>query len=124
MRQMKEFVQRFTAHELFTDGRHEMRVLPVAVHRYEDQDERLIDGAIFVIAIGTHPEATLFLEAVRPADEDKPIWKFAVGRSGAAEMVVNYDDKEARHLPLIETFPPPTSSYWRMILKVEEKGGK
>jgi hypothetical protein len=121
MRQMKEFVQRFTAHELFTDGRHEMRVLPVAVHRYEDQDERLIDGAIFVIAIGTHPEATLFLEAVRPADEAKPIWKFAVGRSGAAEMVVNYDDKEVYHLPLIETFPPPTNSYWRMVLKKGEE---
>jgi hypothetical protein len=121
MRQMKEFVQKFTAHEFFTDGRHEMRVLPVAVHRYEDQDERLIDGAIFVIAIGTHPEATLFLEAVRPADEGNPIWKFAIGRSGAAEMVVNYDDKEVHHMPLIETFPPPTNSYWRMVLKGEEK---
>jgi hypothetical protein len=121
MRQMKEFVQKFTAHEFFTDGRHEMRVLPVAVHRYEDQDELLIDGAIFVIAIGTHPEATLFLEAVRPADEDMPIWKFAVGRSGAAEMVVNYDDNEVHHMPLIEPFPPPTNSYWRMLLKGEEK---
>jgi hypothetical protein len=121
MRQMKEFVQRFTAHELFTDGRHEMRILPAAVHRYEDQDERLIDGAIFVIAIGTHPEATLFLEAVRPADEAQPVWKFAVGRSGAAEMAFHYDDKEVYHLPLIEPFPPPTNSYWRMILKAEEK---
>jgi hypothetical protein len=45
----------------------------------------------------------------------------AIGRSGAAEMVVNYDDKEVHHMPLIETFPPPTNSYWRMVLKGEEK---
>jgi hypothetical protein len=121
MRQMKEFVQKFTAHEFWTNGRQEMRVLPAAVHRYEDQNQKMIDGAIFVIAVGTHPEATLFLEAVHPPDEAKPIWKFAVGRSGAAEMVFTYDDKEVYHLPLIETFPPPTNPYWRMILKVEEK---
>jgi hypothetical protein len=121
MWQMKEFVQKFTAHEVFTDGRHEMRVLPGAVHRYQDQDERLIDGAIFVIAIGTHPEATLFLEAVRLDDDARSIWKFAIGRSGAAEMVVNYDDKEVHHVPLIETFPPSTNSYWRMVLKREER---
>jgi hypothetical protein len=121
MRQMKEFVLKFTAHEYWVNGRHEMRILPAAVHRYEDQDQRLIDGAIFVIAVGTHPEATLFLEAVQPADGAKPIWKFAIGRSGAAEMVVKYNDKEVHHLPLIEKLPPPTSTYWRMILTVEEK---
>ena len=124
MRQMREFVRKFTAHEFWVNGRQEMRIVPAAVHRYEDADQRLIDGAMFVIAVGTHPEATLFLEAVHPADEAKPIWKFAVGRSGAAEMVVNYDDKEVHHMPKIETFPPPTNSYWRMILKVEDKAGK
>lgn len=123
LRQMKAFIQKFTAHELFSDGRHEMRILPAAVHRYEDQDTGLIDGAVFLIAIGTHPEATLFLEAIRSDGEARPIWKFAVGRSGAAEMVVNYDDKEVHHMPLIETFPPATNSYWRMVLKGDEKDG-
>src|SRR5262249_28919455 len=100
-RQMKEFVQKFSAHEFWLNGRHEMRVLPAAVHRYDDKEQQLIDGAMFVIAVGTHPEATLFLEAARPDDTDQPIWRFAVGRSGAAEMVVNYDDKEVAHLPRI-----------------------
>ena len=54
----------------------------------------------------------------------KPIWQFAVGRSGAAEMVVLYDDKEVQHMPLIETFPPPTNTYWRMVLKVNEQGSQ
>jgi hypothetical protein len=121
LRQMKEFVQRFTAHEFFTDGRHEMRILPAPVHRYEDDDQGLMDGAIFLIAIGTHPEATLFVEATRRDDAAQPIWKFAVGRSGAAEMVISYDDKEVHHLPLIEAFPPSTNSYWRMMLKGDQK---
>ncbi|TXT32347.1 MAG: hypothetical protein FD138_2071, partial [Planctomycetota bacterium] len=124
MRQMKEFVRKFSAHEFWQNARHEMRLLPAAVHRYDDPDRKLIDGAIFVIALGTHPEATLFLEAAHPADERKPLWQFAVGRSGAAEIVVSYDDKEVHHAPLIETLPPPTNSYWRMILNVEAKGGQ
>jgi hypothetical protein len=101
-----------------------MRNVARWLHRYEDRDRQLLDGAIFAIALGTHPEATLFLEAVQPADEAKPIWQFAVGRSGAAEMVVLYNDKEVHHVPLIETFPPPTNTYWRIVLKVGEPGGK
>lgn len=124
MRQMKEFVRKFSAHEIWEKRRDELRLLPAAVHRYDDPDQKLIDGAIFMIALGTHPEATLFLEAVHPADQPKPLWQFAVGRSGAAEIVVSYDDKEVHHVPLIETFPPATNSYWRMVLKVEEPGSK
>ncbi len=121
MVQMKQFVRRFSAHEFYTSGRVEMRLLPAAVHRYEDRECGLIDGAIFVIAEGTHPEATLFLEAAQPADEARPSWQFAIGRSGAAEMVMFYDDKEVHHLAEIETFPPPTNSYWRMLVKGVEK---
>ena len=120
-RQMKAFSRQFTAHEFWENARHEMRILPVPLHRYEDRDQKLLDGAVFGIVLGTHPEATLFLEAIQPADESKPVWHFAVGRSGAAEMVVNYEDKEVHHMPLIETFPPSTNTYWRMILKAEGK---
>ncbi len=96
-------------------------MLPSAVHRYDDRERGLIDGAIFVFAEGTHPEATLFLEAVQSTDEAKPIWQFAIGRSGAAEMVMFYDDSKVHHLPQIETFPPPTSSYWRMLMTAVDK---
>lgn len=123
MGQMKQFVRRFSAHEFYESGRVEMRLLPAAVHRYDDLESGLIDGAIFVIAEGTHPEATLFLEAVQPAGEAKPIWQFAIGRSGAAEMAMFYDDTEVHRLPAIETFPPSTSSYWRMIRKVAGQAG-
>jgi hypothetical protein len=119
--QMKEFVRRFSAHEFYESGRVEMRLLPAAVHRYAGPEGGLIDGAVFVMAEGTHPEATLFLEAVQPAGDANPIWQYAIGRSGAAEMVMFYDDKEVHRLPKIETFPPATSSYWRMIRKVADE---
>jgi hypothetical protein len=115
--QMKQLARRFTAHEFYTSGRVELRLLPAAVHRYADLEQGLIDGAIFVLAEGTHPEATLFVEAVEPAGDAKPAWQFAIGRSGAAEMVIYLGDKEVHRLPAIDTFPPATSSYWRMLLK-------
>ena len=114
MRQMREFGRKFSAHVFWEKARQEMRLLPTAVHRYSDRDHHLVDGAIFAIAVGTHVEATLFLEAAHPVNEPKPLWQFAVGRSGTAEMIVAYDDKEVHHGPQIENFPPPTSSYWRM----------
>ena len=124
LRQMKEFARRFSSHEFVKGERREMRVLPVPVHRYEDRERQLRDGAIFVIAHGTHPEATLFLEAVQPEGEAKPDWQFAVGRSSTVEVVVLFDDKEVHHMLLIESFPPSTSSYWRMALNLEEQEKK
>jgi hypothetical protein len=123
MAQMRSLVRSFSAHEFWQKGRHELRLLAAPVHRYEDRERGLIDGALFVIAHGTHPEATLFLEAVQGADKNEPLWQFAIGRSGAAEIVVLYNDKEVHHLPAIASFPPPTSSYWRMTSKLDS-GGK
>ncbi|HLQ46720.1 MAG TPA: hypothetical protein VK137_18395 [Planctomycetaceae bacterium] len=124
LRQMKEFSRKFSAHEIHR-GRHELRVLTTPVYRYEDRDQKLIDGALFVIAHETALEATLFLEAVQPDDAAKPIWQFAVGRSGTAEIVVLYDDKKVHHLPAVEVIPPPpTESYWRMQVHVTKETSK
>jgi hypothetical protein len=128
LRQMKGFVQRFSAHQRWTwqegDGsRHELRLLTTPVHRYEDRDQRLIDGALFVVAQGTNPEATLFLEAIQPVGETKPIWQFGVGRSSFAEQIVNYEDQEVFHDPPVkfdEIFTS-TNSYWRTTAKAKEK---
>lgn len=131
LRQMKALAQKFSAHQLWTwregDGsRHELRLLTTPVHRYEDRDQQLIDGALFLIAQGTNPEATLFLEAVQPANEAKPIWQFGIGRTSFAEHFVNYEDQEVYHDPPVkhdEIFNS-TNSYWRTKSKLDEKGGK
>ncbi len=127
MRQMKAFVQKVTAHQLWTwqfgDGlRHELRMLPTPVHRYDDADQQLIDGALFIVAQGTNPEATLFHEAVKPIDSPKPIWQFAVGQTSLAENVVFYEDQEIHHgrAANLEVAVLPTSTYWRLLTKIEE----
>jgi hypothetical protein len=126
MRQMKAFLQNFSAHQLWTwpdgDGsRHELRVLPAAVHRYEDPDQQLIDGALFIIAQGTNPEATVFLEAVQPLDAAQPLWQFGIGRTSLAEQIVSYEDKEVYHDPAVkydEVFSS-TNPYFRMTAKAK-----
>jgi hypothetical protein len=50
---------------------------------------------------------------------ENPVKELTHGTSQA--VALNYDDKEVHHLPLIETIPPPTNSYWRMVLKKDEK---
>jgi hypothetical protein len=128
LRQMKAFAQKFSAHQLWTwregDGsRHELRMLTTPVHRYEDRDQQLIDGALFIIAQGTNPEATLFLEAVNPIDGGKPIWQFGIGRSSFAEHIVNYEDQEVYHDPPVkydEIFNS-SNSYWRTTANVKDQ---
>lgn len=131
LRQMKGFVQKFSAHQLWTwpdgDGsRHELRLLATPVYRYEDRDQHLIDGALFVVAQGTNPEATLFLEAIQPAGETRPIWQFGIGRSSFAEQIVNYENQEVFHDPPVkfdEIFKS-TNPYWRTTAKAREKVGQ
>ena len=128
---MKGIVQKITAHQLWSwrggDGaRHELRLLTTPVHRYEDRDQQLIDGALFIIAQGTNPEATLFLEAVTPVDETNPIWQFGIGRTSNAEIVVSYQDKVIHHDPAVnfDEILANTNSHWRTTSKVKEPEGK
>jgi len=131
LRQMRDFLRKFSAHQLWTwregDGsRHELRLLTTPVHRHEDRDHQLTDGALFIIAQGTNPEATLFLEAVSPVDEAKPFWQFGIGRTSFAEQIVNYEDNEVYHDPPVkydEIFNS-TNSYWRTTSTIDEQGGK
>ncbi len=131
LRQMKAFLQKFSAHQLWTwregDGsRHELRLLTTPVHRYEDREQQLIDGALFIIAQGTNPEATLFLEAVNPVDVAQPFWQFGIGRTSFAEQIVNYEDQEIYHDPPVkhEEIFNSTNSYWRTTSKLEEQKDK
>lgn len=118
LRQMKEISRRFEAHE-FWNGRHELRLLVQPVHRYEDEANNVIDGAVFIIAHGTNPQVILQIEAV--ADETPPRWKYSLAREGSGETHVLLDGKEVWTVPqtgigtplepyfLLYTAPKPTS---------------
>jgi hypothetical protein len=65
--QMKDLLKRFSADEFWNVSRQEyaLRLLPRPIDRYSDEESGLIDGAIYVFAKGTNPEALIVIEARR-----------------------------------------------------------
>jgi hypothetical protein len=59
-------------------GRQELRMLPQPVYRYHDDNNGIVDGAIFVFARSTNPELFVLLEA--KLVESEPRWHYAPAR--------------------------------------------
>lgn len=100
LRQIKEFARRFTAHEFWDpeNSRFELRLLVQPVHRYRDAAAEIQDGALFVLAHGTNPEALLLIEAVGPTVEESR-WQFGLVRTSNAELHAELDGKEVWMVP-------------------------
>jgi hypothetical protein len=96
-RQLKQLAGKFTGHEFWdpNNSRFELRRLERPLHTYRDEDNGILDGALYALANGTNPEIMLFVEArVNPKDKSKTAWQFAVGRLAHAELHLSYDEKE------------------------------
>jgi hypothetical protein len=98
LRQMKELARRFSAHEVtyppFSQEktRHELELKPQPVHRYNDADRDIIDGAVFLIAHEAEPELILLIEAVK--EGGKVFWQFGAAGIGGAEFHLALDGVE------------------------------
>jgi len=104
LRQMKELLTRFTAREE-TAVRVALRPLPRPMHRYADPASGLVDGAIFVFANGTNPEALLLIEA-QARGPGRSDWQFAAVPLTTAWATVAVDQKDAWTKPHpVRTFP-------------------
>lgn len=68
--QMRAIARQFKAETRKDDERYELRLLPAPALRYQSDDGRVLDGAIFsmVSSAGTDPELLIVLEARRPAN--------------------------------------------------------
>ena len=108
LRQMKAVARQFTAHELW-GGRQELRLLIQPVHRYVDDSNQVVDGAVFVLAHATNPEVILQIEAI--ADGEKQHWKYSLARLGSAELHVEFDNNEVWSAPQTGT-GTPLEPYW------------
>src|SRR5688572_10681805 len=62
LRQMKQFARKLIASQVWQGQRAELRLLPTEIHRYSDAESGLVDGAAFAFAVGSNPEAILFVE--------------------------------------------------------------
>jgi hypothetical protein len=121
LRQLKDLARRFTAHEFWDpdNSRFELRLLVQPVHRYADPAAEIQDGAAFIIAHGTNPEAVLLIEALGPSI-DAASWHYSLARSSHAELHVELDGKEiwvSRRASGVNN--GATRPYWLFVSPVE-----
>lgn len=95
LRQIKELARRFSAHQFWdpNNQRSQLPLLPQPVHRYEDPEAGLLDGAVFVFVHGTDTEIVLLIELLRRG-ASPPAWHYVLVRLGHAELHVSLDDRE------------------------------
>jgi hypothetical protein len=85
--QMRQMARRFAAKERLKDESIECRLLTQPIDRYQSTPDRIVDGAIFVYANGTNPEAGVAFEC------DGERWQYGILRFTAAEVSVTLDGK-------------------------------
>jgi hypothetical protein len=95
LRQMRDLLKRFSAREFYNikSQDYELRLLAHPIDRYADAPSGLMDGAIFIYANGTNPEALLLLEARRQG-EGSPTWSYAAAPLTRAEPTLRLDRQE------------------------------
>jgi hypothetical protein len=120
--QMKALAGRFAASDDFkissTDKettRHELRLLPTPVYRYEDKAAGIRDAAVFAFVHGTDPEVFLTLEY---RDEGgKGGWHYALAPMTCWAVEARLDGKEVWSVPERLGKNKPSDSYhvWKYI---------
>jgi hypothetical protein len=97
-RQMRAIMQDFHATDYFKDKTWSvLRLLPTPIARYGKEGSAVIDGALFVFAIGTDPEVCVFLE-VRQGNAGRE-WFYAMGPMTCFSVKGTYKNKEVWDLP-------------------------
>lgn len=87
--QMKTIAAMFEGEESVENRLNRMRMLPRPLHRYAAPEAGVVDGAIFLLAIGTNPEVLVQVEALK--DKPQP-WRVGFARMSAAELTVRYGE--------------------------------
>jgi hypothetical protein len=88
--QMKTLLSQFRGEEDQDGDQSQLRLLPRPVHRYCCPDEKIEDGAMFLMAYGTNPEVLVQIEALAGPDRS---WRIGFARMAAARVKVIRNDK-------------------------------
>jgi hypothetical protein len=108
LRQIKALAKRFSAYQIFEPGaqREELRQLVQPLHRYSEPTRHIQDGALFAFALGTNPEALLFIES-RDDDRGEVSWHYGFARRGSSASIHGLlDTKEVWTVPRLVTVEP------------------
>lgn len=96
LRQMKDLTRRFGVREDAgpEKGKIQLRGLPTPIYRYEDPATGLQDGAIFVFAFGTNPEALMVVESRSEGPAAAPSWQYGFARVSGGALAADLDGHE------------------------------
>jgi hypothetical protein len=107
--QMRTLAKRFTSDETY-QGRHELRLLPTAVHLYDSADDGILEGGVFAFVHGgTNPELMLIVEAIEKDNEK--YWQFGCARLTHGSVRVNFDGKEVWTISVQGNWDPASAYY-------------
>lgn len=87
--QMKQLAHAFEASEEWRGETYHLRLMPQPIHRYEDAENGILDGAVFVWAHGTNVEILMLIEA-RKRENTVSHWVAGFSRLAAAALKVKY----------------------------------
>ncbi|MEZ6116264.1 MAG: hypothetical protein R3C28_06795 [Pirellulaceae bacterium] len=100
--QLRSIAQKFSGVQMWdNDGRTAMQEYPLRCKEkpvlvYEDADNKVLSGAIFLFLYGSNPELALMLEATEEG------WQYGFGRMGWAAVTVEFDGKQVFEQPKLE----------------------
>jgi hypothetical protein len=89
--QMKSLVEQFSISEEYGGETYELRLLPRPIYRYQDEDDGLIDGALFNFAHGTNPEILAVIECRK--EDSGPVWSYGFLPLAGAGVTARLDGK-------------------------------
>jgi hypothetical protein len=108
--QMRRIAENFSVADNFGWDKKELnqlRLLPAPIHRYGKPDAEVVDGAVFVYALATDPEAVLMLECVK--DKSGLSWRYAFGPMSIYALTAELDGKIVWEIPERKIFGRPQS---------------
>ena len=117
LRQMKQLAERYEVAALEGTLRSQLRLMVQPLHRYADEKQGLLDGAIFAFASGTNPEVLLLVECRN--DADAPSWHAAFTRFGANALQARQGETLVWECPAIQRWDAK-EPYFSQFGPVEE----
>ncbi|HLJ10109.1 MAG TPA: hypothetical protein VKU82_02915 [Planctomycetaceae bacterium] len=119
LRQMKNLARSFSVTLLGwavgDPDREEMRLLQQPIYRYELDESKLLDGALFAFVQGTDPEALLMLETVpTKSDEGRFEWQFAFARRTSGWLEARHGSQVVWNADKNPEWRDPALAYFQM----------
>ena len=112
-REARALIGDFKVSDRFKDASwSELRLLPTPVARYGKAGSGVLDGFLFAFALGTDPEAFVFLEAREAAGSAGPEWRYAFAPMGCFALKGSLKGKVVWEVPYKKDAYDPSRPYF------------